>query len=165
MAVLNRHRRSTQTGASARSWSAGVFSQARSISQANSVATASLTAMTTRPSERHYSQTTTWLAVGHLYAKASMCLCRHRLTPIRHSDLLPHPERLGHPMGSMVVSRVCDHVSIDRGLRSEETVDTCHHRCGIALDGSAGYEVEGLPLAEPRSGVRCSARGVTAGHQ
>lgn len=60
---------------------------------------------------------------------------------------------------------VCDHVSIDGGLRSEETVDTCHHSSDVALDRSASYEVEGFLLAEPRSGVRCSARGVTAGHQ
>ena len=39
---------------------------------------------------------------------------------------------------------VCDHVSIDRGLRSEETVDTCHHSGDVALDRSASYEVEGF---------------------
>ena len=60
---------------------------------------------------------------------------------------------------------MCDHVSIDRDLRFEETVDTCHHSSDVARDRSASYEVEGFLLAEPRSGVRCSARGVTAGHQ
>lgn len=90
----------------------------------------------------------------------------------RRSGRLPNPImpalapcRWMEPVCGALGDSVCGHDSIDTGLRAEEAVDTCHHGADVARDRSAGYEVEGFLLAEPRSGVRCSARGVTAGHE
>jgi hypothetical protein len=71
------------------------------------------------------------------------------------------PAERGHSLGASV----CDHVSIDPVLRSEEVIDTCHHCADIALDSSACDEIKGLLITESRSGVRCPARSVAAGHQ
>jgi hypothetical protein len=52
-----------------------------------------------------------------------------------------------------------------RRLRTEALVNARRDGAGISLHSCACQEIEGFLTAERWSGIGCSARGITAGHE